>query len=87
MFFSNILIHVLHSVAVTNFAGGSLPMVFRVVSKGPMDRGADVSFLSVYPSEEEYLYPPLTYLRATEIKIETVLGKKLLVVTVEPTMA
>ena len=75
------------SVAVSNFAVGSLPMVFRVVSKGPMDRGADISFLSVYPREEEYLYPPLTYLRATKVQMETILGKKLLVATVRPTIA
>jgi hypothetical protein len=28
-----------------------------------MDRGVDISFLSLYASEQEYLYPPLTYLR------------------------
>jgi hypothetical protein len=75
------------SVAVHNFAAGSLPMVFRVVSKGAMDRGADISFLSVFPSEEEYVYPPLTYLRATKIKMEKICGVKLLVATVEPTMS
>ena len=75
------------SVAMNTFATSSLPMVFRIVSESPMDRGADISFLSVYPSEEEYLYPPLTYLRATEIKMETMLGKKILVATVRPTMA
>ena len=75
------------AVAVHTFATGSLPLVFRVVSKGPMDRGADISFLSVFPSEEEYVYPPLTYLRVTKIQMETLLGKKLLVATVEPTMA
>merc|ERR1719191_351962 len=71
------------AVAVHNFAAGSLPLVFRVVSKGPMDRGADISFLSVFPSEKEYVYPPLTYLSATEIKMEKICGVKLLVATVE----
>ena len=75
------------SVAVLNFAAGSLPLVFRVVSKCPMDQGADISFLSVFPSEEEYVYPPLTYLRATDIKMEIICGKKLLVATVVPYMA
>ena len=76
------------SVAVHNFASHTkLPLVFRVVSKSCMDRGADISFLSVYPSEQEYLYPPLTFLRALEIKMETLSGVELLVATVEPTMA
>ena len=30
-----------------------------------MNRGADVSFLSAFPNEKEYLYPPLTYLKPT----------------------
>ena len=27
--------------------------------------GADISFLSAFPTEKEVLYPPLTFLRAT----------------------
>ena len=28
-----------------------------------MDRGASLKWLSVYPAEDEVLYPPLTYLK------------------------
>eukprot|EP01045_Picozoa_sp_COSAG04_P000934 COSAG04_NODE_27_length_37012_cov_29.502127_20_plen_82_part_00 len=72
---------------VHNFAASALPLVFRFVTKDFMTRGADISFLSVYPDEKESLYPPLTYLRAVEMKMETLSGVQLLVATVEPTMA
>ena len=35
-------------------------------------RGVDISFLSVYPQEQEYLYPPLTYLSPTGRRSEIV---------------
>ena len=36
-------------------------MVARYVTIG-LGRGVSIDFLSVYPKEKEYLYPPLTYL-------------------------
>ena len=74
-------------VAVLNFAASSLPLVFRIVTKNCMNRGADISFLSVYPQEQEFLYPPLTYLHCVKMERETLCGVQLLVATVEPTMA
>ena len=56
-------------------------------TKDFMSRGADIAFLSVYPTEQEALYPPLTYLRCLEMKMETLSGVQLLVATVEPVMA
>jgi hypothetical protein len=73
-------------VAVQTSAASSLPLVFKVVAKNRMARGADISFLSVYPQEEEFLYPPLTYLHCVKIEPETLHGMELLVATVEPTM-
>ena len=52
-----------------------------------LSRGADIAFLSVYPTEQEALYPPLTYLRCLEMKMETVSGVQLLVAAVEPIIA
>ena len=52
-----------------------------------MNRGADIAFLSVYPAEQEILYPPLTYLRCVKMESETLCGVQLLVATVEPIMA
>ena len=75
------------AIAVHNFASSALPLVFKVVTKNCLSRGADISFLSVYPTEQEALYPPLTYLRCLEMKMETLSGVQLLVATVEPMMA
>ena len=74
-------------VAVHNFASSALPLVFKVVTKNCLTRGADIAFLSVYPTEQEALYPPLTYLRCLSMQMETLSGVQLLVATVEPMMA
>ena len=34
-------------------------------SKNFMDRGVDLSWVSAFPHEAEYLYPPLSYLKPT----------------------
>lgn len=46
------------AVSFANSAG----FVFQVVCNDYFSRGASIQFLSVYPEEEEVLYPPLTYL-------------------------
>ena len=40
-------------------------LLFRVLVSNMLQRGADLSYLSVVPSEKEYLYPPLTFLKPT----------------------
>ena len=67
-----------------SFAGSAMPLLFKLVSKDFMSRGADIGFLSVYPNEQEYLYPPLTFLRCEKIETETFGGKEVVVATVEP---
>lgn len=67
------------------FAGTKHPLVFKYETENFMSRGADISFLSVYPEEKEALYPPLTYLSASKICVEVIDGVKTLVVTVKPT--
>jgi len=46
-------------------------LLFKIHTTSFMTRGADISFLSAFPAECEYLYPPLTYLhpsgRASEV--------------------
>ena len=50
------------TVALT-YADSTCPLVFQYVTKG-MDRpGVSLDFLSVYPNEREYVYPPMTYLQ------------------------
>ena len=33
--------------------------------RGQMERGASIEYLSAFPAEAEFLYPPLSYLRPT----------------------
>ena len=44
-------------------SGSSL--IFKIHSTSFMTRGADISFLSAFPAEQEYLFPPLTFLKPT----------------------
>ena len=67
-----------------SFAASAYPLLFKYVTEDFMSRGADISFLSVHPNEEEALYPPLTYLRPVETKKETLGGMQVLVSTVQP---
>ena len=67
-----------------NFALSALPLIFKFETKDFTSRGADISFLSVYPHEKEALYPPLTYLRSVKTEKETLGGTEMLVATVEP---
>lgn len=40
-------------------------LLFKVVANSFMERGADIAFLSTFPGEKEFVYPPLTYLEPT----------------------
>ena len=37
-------------------------VLFRLRTRSSMERGADIAWLSCFPQEQEYLYPPLTYI-------------------------
>jgi hypothetical protein len=51
-----------------------------------MDRGADLSFLSAFPDEVEFLYPPSTYLRPLgDREVVTIDDVQITVVDVAPT--
>ena len=39
------------------------PLFFRIKVQSPMDKGADVSWLSAYPGENEVIYPPLSFMQ------------------------
>ena len=71
-------------------------LLFKIVVKSFMQCGADISFLSAFPGEKEYLFPPLTFLQPTErppeeIRVKPANGKKgewytFRVIEVEPVM-
>lgn len=67
-----------------DFARSKSPLLFKFVSNSFMSHGADISFLSVYPSEKEVLYPPLTYLRPIRMYKEAIGTTVYQVVEVEP---
>ena len=51
---------------------GEKPLLLKVVAKDLMSCGADISWLSMYPEEKEWLYPPLTYLQPYAIEGQAV---------------
>jgi hypothetical protein len=53
------------SVALAYSNKSEKRLLFKVATHGFIDRGADLRFLSAFPNEAEFLYPPLTYLRPT----------------------
>ena len=67
-----------------DFAISTAPMIIKLETKDFMSRGADISFLSVYPDESESLFPPLTYLRPIAKETIERNGKEYLVVRCEP---
>ena len=46
-------------------------LLLRIDTKNFMVRGPAMSFLSAFPAEEEYLFPPLTYLEPTPEGVQT----------------
>merc|ERR1711920_125499 len=48
---------------VASYAKSECPMIFRICADTFMNQGSDISWLSMYPSESEVLFPPLTFLK------------------------
>ena len=49
-------------VALNYSANSESRLLFKVSTNGFMEQGADVQYLSAFPAEAEFLYPPLTQL-------------------------
>lgn len=45
-------------------------LIFKIVTENQLQRGADLQWLSAFPSESEVLFPPLTYMQPTGRKQE-----------------
>ena len=50
-------------VALKYSRGGEVATLLWLRTKNFMDRGVDISWLSAFPHEKEYLYAPLTFLK------------------------
>ena len=48
------------------YAASKTMLVLKIRTDNFRQRGADISFLSAFPGEKEYLYPPGTYLQPVE---------------------
>jgi len=44
------------------YSASEQALLFRLHTKNFMMRGPEISFLSAFPGEQEFLFPPLTYL-------------------------
>lgn len=53
-------IHTAVSYSISNDS-----LLFKILTRNRLQRGADVQWLSAFPTEAEILYPPLTYLQPT----------------------
>jgi hypothetical protein len=61
-------------------------LVFKIVTNNALQRGADLQWLSAFPTEAEFLLPPLTYLQPTGKKqVIEVEGRRYTFVEVRPT--
>ena len=47
------------------YSASETSLLLRLQTKNFMARGPDISFLSAFPEEQEFLFPPLTYLEPT----------------------
>mmetsp|Transcript_34047 Transcript_34047/g.79752 ORF Transcript_34047/g.79752 Transcript_34047/m.79752 type:complete len:920 (-) Transcript_34047:91-2850(-) len=69
---------------VANYSKSETPLLLKIKIDSPMDHGADISWLSLFPDERECLYPPLTFLKPIRQQpIRGLLGKGE-VITVKP---
>jgi hypothetical protein len=48
---------------VCAYAQSQAPLIFRFKIDSPMEMGADISWISLFPKENETCYPPLTYVK------------------------
>ena len=55
-------------------------------TRSSMERGANIAYLSAFPSEDECLFPPLTYLQPVSQSTAEIGGLTFRIITVEPRM-
>ena len=76
------------NVALAYSDRAEVRILFKVVTNSFMERGADLQYLSAFPGEVEYLYPPLTFLAPTGVQesVKTRDGVTFTVFEVKPAM-
>jgi len=48
---------------ICQYARSHVPLIFRLRVDSPMEMGADLSWISLFPHEKEICYPPLTFIK------------------------
>jgi hypothetical protein len=70
------------------YAASNAPLLFKLTTSSFMNRGADLAFLSAFPNEKEFVFPPLTYLEPTGVyKQEDIDGVSFTIAEVIPHFA
>jgi len=69
---------------VASYSQSDAPLLLKIKIDSPMDYGADISWLSMFPEEKECLYPPLTFLKPIRVQPIRGLDGKGEVITVKP---
>ena len=69
------------------YSASDCSLFFKLKTASFMERGVNISFLSAFPAEAEYLFSPLTFLQPTGMTQEMeVNGCKLTIVEIQPKM-
>ena len=50
-----------------SYAASQCPLLFQYKTRG-LGRGVSLSWVSCYPKEEEFLYPPMTFLQPEKVQ-------------------
>ena len=66
------------------YAESKCGLLFQYKTRG-LGRGVPLRFLSCYPKEEEFLYPPMTYLQPEDVVKDEI--NDVVVVNVTPQMS
>ena len=70
-----------------SYSASDCSLFFKLKTASFLERGVNITFLSAFPAEAEYLFPPLTFLRPTGETQEMIVNDaKVTVVEVEPKM-
>ena len=72
-------------VAIRYGATGDNCILLKLRTRSSMERGADLTYLSAFPGEREFLFKPLTFLQPVGApKKLTLAGRAIVVIDVEP---
>ena len=72
-------------VAIRYGATGDECILLKLRTRSSMERGADLTYLSAFPGEREFLFKPLTFLQPVGApKKLTLAGRAIVVIDVEP---